>query len=982
MKRIILILLAMLLMGMGAWAQNQVSATLLDAASGEPVGYATVSLTRKGAVKPMKYMLSDAEGRVRLDGVRAGTYEFKAELLGYRAFVKEITVPGGEALGEIAMQLDREQLAAATVSDVGNPIVIKKDTIEYNASSFKTTDNDVLEDLLKKLPGVEVGDDGSITVNGETISKITIDGKTFFLDDPQLASKNIPAKVINKLKVIEKKSEQAEFTGIDDGEEEHVIDLSIKPGMMKGWFGNLMAGAGHDIPVPSGAESLQDAGDWRYQGAAFAGKFDQKSQLSFIFNGNNTNNRAFNDLAGSMMGSMRGGGSRGGYGGPGSGFQGSERGESGITTSYMAGVNGVWDLFRDKMELGGNYLFNYTDKDVESENRKLTYLDGDRSMLYKGSGLDKTTTHGHRFGIRLEHKFSENTSILFQPQFNFGGGSYVQQSDSWTRDGAAETDPLLNASNVNNTGANRNWTASGFFLLRQRLGIPGRTLTFMARYSYSDNHLAGTNRSLTSYYQSGQSDVEVNQTFTTVSDSWSLMGRLTYTEPLGNHFYIEGNYGYNYSRSHSNKETFDVLTGQQAYPYSNDVVNTSDFHTIGANFMYQRESSRFQIGASVIPTTTKNQTVRYDSTTGQYGPADPYTRTIWRWSPQAMAWWEMGENANARLFYRGTSSQPAISKLMPVPDNADPLNVSFGNANLNPYFSHTLRGDVRYNDKRTFTSFNVRFSGGFTQDPVVSLLWYGGNGAQYTLPVNGSNAGNASISGFLNAPVARSNFSISNTTRVSWSNTSSYVGTDIDMTQYETGGDYYAFMDDFLAKIHDRKGDYWQAHVTENTTNTIGLTERLRVTYRADNLELQLSGRTRMNHSWYTLNKSNTLTWNNQLRAGVNWTWDWAGMTVKSEFNYNWYNGYATAIEPEYVWDAEIQKQLFRKKVTLALKGYDILGTAKSISVTDTENYHTESRSNMLGRYVILSLTYRFGMFDRSKMRGPGGPMGGPPPMR
>ena len=260
-----------LLLGTGLFAQNRVSAVLIDESNGEPVGFATVSLTLDGAKKPSKYVLSEADGKVEISGVRAGSYTFKAELLGYLPYEKQIKVPDVKDLGEIRMKVDTQQLDAASVSAAGNPIIIKKDTIEYNASSFKTTENDVLEDLLKKLPGIEVSEDGSITHNGQTIKKITIDGKTFFLDDPQLASKNIPAKIINKLKVVDKKSDQAEFTGIDDGEEETIIDLSIKPGMMKGTFGNVMAGGGHDLP------STNKEGDWRYQGAAFVGKFTDKT---------------------------------------------------------------------------------------------------------------------------------------------------------------------------------------------------------------------------------------------------------------------------------------------------------------------------------------------------------------------------------------------------------------------------------------------------------------------------------------------------------------------------------------------------------------------------------------------------------------------------------------------------------------------------------------------------------------------------------
>ena len=190
-------------------ANGDVKVTLTDSSTGEPVGFATVYIIKQGAKDPAKYALTDAKGNAVLEKVRPGTYIFKAEMMGYKPYEKEIKVEGAMDLGTVKMDLDNTVLDAASVSATGNPIVIKKDTVEYNASSFKTTDNDMLEDLLKKLPGLEVSEDGSITANGQTITKITIDGKTFFLDDPQLASKNIPAKIIQKVKVVEKKSEQA-----------------------------------------------------------------------------------------------------------------------------------------------------------------------------------------------------------------------------------------------------------------------------------------------------------------------------------------------------------------------------------------------------------------------------------------------------------------------------------------------------------------------------------------------------------------------------------------------------------------------------------------------------------------------------------------------------------------------------------------------------------------------------------------------------
>ena len=941
-------------------AQNKVSAVLLDSSNGEPVPFATVSLMKDGAKKPEYYNLSNDYGEVVINKVRHGNYTVKAELLGYKAWTKHVKVEGDLDLGKVKMDPDKQMLDAASVSAVGNPIVIKKDTLEYNANAFKTTDNDMLEDLLKKLPGVEVSEDGSISINGETIKKITIDGKTFFLDDPQLASKNIPAKIINKLKVINKKSEQAEFTGIDDGEEEKVIDLKIKPGMMRGAFGNMMAGGGRDIPT----DNVTDP-DWRYQGAAFLGNFTKKKQLSLILNGNNTNNRGFNDLSGSMMGNMRGGG-----GGMGRG-QGGWGGGNGITTSYMAGVNGAWTLADGDMDLSSNYLFNHTGKDVTESSTKTTYVNDDYDLLSKSDGFSTTNSNGHRIGVRLDHKFSKSTSILFEPRIDFGTGNYVQKNNTETDSLANGTLTKLNTSDNAQSGSNKNVSTSGFMLFRQRLGIPGRTMTVMGRYSFSNNDLDAFNRSLTDILGTTS---EINQTIKSNQKSSSLMGRVTYTEPLGNNLYLEANYRYSWSRSSSEKNTTDNLTGAKDYVYSNEIVNINNNQEIGVNMMYQKEKSRAQLGFAALPTSTYNSTTKYVS--GEYKPME-YDDFRWNFSPRVMLWWEFSENANARMFYRGTSAQPSTKQLMPVPDNTDPLNVSFGNPQLKPYFSHSLRGDIRYNNKRNFTSFNIRFEGSYVQNPIVNATWYD-NGAAYSMPFNGPDNMNAGINGFANIPIARSNFSVSNFARVNWSKSSSYTGEGIDMSTYTAGGDYYAFMDELNNNWVN--GTWFAAHITLGTIETLSAVERLRLTYRSDNLELTAAGRTRMSKSWYTVRNSNTTTFSNQIRLTANWTWDEPGITFKTEGNYNWYNGYSTEQPSEYVLNAEIQKLLMRKKMTLALKGYDILGQAKNLAVTDASNYHSEVLNNTLGRYVILSLTYRFGTFDRSKMRGPGmrGGMGGP----
>ncbi len=978
--KIALVCIAMIF-SLSVYAQNSltVKARLADEKTGEPVGFATASLTVKGEKEPAKYVLSDSEGNVNLQKVRKGTYIFKAELMGYKPFTKEITVEKDLNLGTVNMAEDAEVLDAANVSAVGNPILVKKDTIEYNAASFKTSDNDMLEDLLKKLPGVEVNSDGSITANGETIKKITIDGKTFFLDDPQLASKNLPAKIVEKVKVVERKSEQARFTGIDDGNEETIIDLSVYKGMMNGWFGNLSAGGGHDMPDPgyygNGKTPLKDG--WRYQGAGMVGNFKEDSQISVILNANNTNNRGFNDLAGGMMQGMRGGG-----GGMGRGM-GGFGGGNGITSSWMGGLNGAFDLFDGDMELAGNYLYNGSDRYVEEESSKITYMEDGSRLINDNYGSSTNASQGHRLGVRLDHEFNEKTSILFEPQFNFGNGDYSDISRFSTSTARGADTTFTNKGFNNNFGNNTNWSTSGRFLFRQRLGKAGRTFSANVDYNFSNNEMSGLNQSLTQtdFDQDGnyENDI-VNQVFDQLSKNSSLSGRLVYTEPLAKTLFLEASYQYSWNVSKSSKYTYNGIGSttdgtqifQEGYDmenydptYSNSILNRYINQRAGLTLSWQKEKINAQIGAQINPTDT------YNETNGK-----SYDSKVINWSPEARIRYMFNDNSNLMVNYNGRSSQPSTSQLMPVPDNTNPLNISLGNPYLQPYFTHNMRANFRYTNRTTFTSINASVNGGLVQNSITNAQWYDQAGTQYSIPVNSSGNGNVNARVMVNSPIGLSNFSIMSSTNGRYNQSVSYIGTgSLSADRYydpaKAEFNYELFHKDFPDL--DKTDAF-----TRNRIQTMGITQMLRLTYRNDFVELVAGGRTNMSKSWYTMNAANQkATWNNNVSFEMNWTLPF-GMNIISDLNYNWYNGYTTQQEPEFILNAEITQLLFNKTCTLALRAYDLLNQAKNLSVTDASNYHQEVRNNTLGRYIVISFTYRFGTFGGGRRgHGPGGMRGG-----
>ena len=980
------------LVGAVSYAQTSftVSVKLADEQSGDPVGFATVSLTVKGENKAAKYVLSDSEGKAEITKVKPNTYILKAELMGYKEYQKEIKVEKDLNLGEIKMKVDTKVLDAASVSAVGNPIIVKKDTIEYNASSFKISDNDMLEDLLKKMPGIEVSSDGTVTANGETINKITIDGKTFFLDDPQLATKNLPANIVEKVKVIDRKSEQARFTGIDDGQQETIIDLSIYKGMMNGWFGNVMAGGGHDAPDKgyyTEDNTFWEDG-WRYQGAGILGNFKENSQISIIVNANNTNNRGFNDLAGGMMrGMMGGGGGMGRMGGGMMGGAGMFGSGNGITSSWMGGLNGAWDFFDDSMELSGNYLYNGSNNYVEETSSKTTFMENGSRLLNDNNGYSTNGSQGHRFGIRLDHKFSESSSLLFEPQINFGSGSFSQHSDFSTRTAMGADTTFTNSGFTDNTGNNNNWTASGRLLYRQRLGKAGRTLSAQLNYNFSNNEMTGFNQSLTRTDLNADGVYEdeiVNQRYDQLSKGSSLTGRVVYTEPLTQNLFLEANYEYAWNKNESGKDTYnsglnDILNGGLIYnpegesydaTYSSSIINRYINQRAGVSFTWQTDKINAQLGAQVNPTNTHNET-----------NGETYDEKVVNWSPAARIRYSITDNMQLTFNYDGRSSQPSTSQLMPVPDNTDPLNVSLGNPNLTSYFNHNIRAMYRFTDMRTFASMNASINGSMVQDAITNAQWYDKSGAQYSIPVNGPGTGSVNAMIMANAPIAKSGFSIMTNTNARFNHSTSYIGSGaLDTDKY-----YDAANADFNYALFNQ--DYADLSKTDdfvaNKTRTMSISEMLRVTYRTDALELVAGARTSVSKSWYTMNSVNTkATWNNNASFSVNWTLPF-GMNLISDLNYNWYYGYTTEQKPEFILNAEITQLVLNNKATIALRAYDILNQAKNLMVTDASNYHQEVRNNTLGRYVVISFTYRFGTFNNRRGGGPrgGGPRGagGPP---
>ncbi len=927
-----------------------VKVTLQDADTGGGVEFATVSLTAEGSDKAYKYALTNEVGFAEIKGVRPGKYLIKGELLGFRPYQDSIIVNNNLDLGKKKMEVDVHLLEGATVTDIGNPIVIKKDTIEHNIGMMRVTDSETLEDILKRLPGIEVSSDGTITANGKEIKKITIDGKTFFLDDPQLASKNLPAKIIEKVKVVDRKSEQAEFTGIDDGEEETIIDLSVMKGMMNGWFGNIMAGGGGDLRGKDD-DGIAIENDFRFQGAALVARFDESDHIAFIGNANNTNNRGFNDLAGNMMAGMRGGGMRGG------GMRGGMGGRNGISTSYMAGLNGS-KTFDNKSELTGNYMFNGNERVVREGTAKTTFKRDGTSLFAVDDGYNITNSYGHRVGARADWKISDQTSILFQPQFNFGNGNFEERSDFSTDNisGSGEKSKVNDGYSLS-TGENSNQSANGFLLFRQRLGRPGRTISLNVNYNFSNNQMDGINRSVTNSYKDNilADSIVVDQFYHQLSKSYGVGGRLSYTEPLGRNFYAEATYSYNYSNRNSYKTTYDDFeTGAVLnHEYTNDITNESISQRAGVNVMKQEDKYNITVGATVQPSRTMN-------VTKVGGKVTPIDQKVLNWAPNARVDLNFSDYEMLRFRYWGQSREPSMSQLQSIPDNSNPQRVTLGNPYLDPSFAHRISTMYRRTKMETFSSLMAHAVVFYNQKNIVNASWYDKKGVQYTIPMNndkGTFSSTASLT--YNSPIAKSKFSVSSSFNANYSTGVSFVGKDE------------------LLNIDNPESFLNVNNFEENKYQNLSLSENLRFVYRDQIVEIAVGADVRYSQAWYTVASRNVNpTWTNNVNANVianipnivNFATD-----CRYTFYYGFEEGYN---EPTIVWNAELSRQILKNQVTISVKCYDILNQSRNTFRTTTDNYVQDTRNNTLGRYLIVSLTYRFGTFGDQRL---GGRMGGGP---
>ncbi|MFA5650059.1 MAG: outer membrane beta-barrel protein [Proteiniphilum sp.] len=884
-----------------AQANRSVSGKLVDQLTGEPVPQANIRVLQQSDSTFVTGKASENDGTFSIP-IRNGNYIVHVSFIGYHDVYQDVEVNSSTPLarlGDVEMIQDNILLSEAVVTAKAPEIAVRGDTLEYNADSYNVTESAVVEDLLKKMPGVEVDSEGRITVNGKQITKILVDGEEFFSDDPKVASKNLPAKMVDKLQVLERRTEMAQMTGFDDGEEENVINLTVRPGMKEGFFGNAFAGYGSKD---------------RYEGNAMLNYMRDKDQYTFIGGINNTNNAGFSDLASSMFSGMGGRGRRGGGFGA----------RDGIATSANAGGN-FSKQFTPTFKLGGNVRYGYTDSEVLSDVFTQNLLSAGNTLEQENNSVNNRSQN-FNLDLRMEWEPDSATRIIFRPEFSYYDNNRAEIGNYFT---ASE----LTGDTINHGESDYFSEGSGkeveFRLDASReLGKAGRILSVQLAAETGDSDNNGSSLSST-FYNGTRPDDLIDQRFTNISTNQSWRGYVSYVEPLGRDNFIQLAYQYRQNLSESDRDTrsrdengdYTVLDSLYSKRLENDFVRQE----VELNFRSVRENYDYMLGVSMQPSTSRSKThigseMIYDG-----------EQKVVNFAPMAQLNYRWSRTNNLRLRYFGNTDQPSIAQLSPVVDVSDPLNISYGNPDLKPSFQHRFYVRYQMSNPEKASSFNAHLNGTYLTNDIVSSTFTDiETGRKETTFRNVAGNWNANGRVMFNVPLRNIKFSVFSMSFASYNHTNGFSNNE------------------------------------QNVNKRTSLSEVLGLNYRSDLFDASIRGNVNFNNVTNSLQGQQDQQYFNyggSATTSINLPWD---LTIESDINYATNAGYTDGFEQnEWLWNASIQKQLFKQKNgTIRFKIYDILQQRSNISRSVTSNYIRDTTTNTLTSYFMVHFVYRFNIFS------------------
>ena len=929
-----LLMLLMILFSPMAFAQQSgvnVTGSVVEQGSDTPIEQATVRLLNVKDSAMVRGVVSARNGSFTLKNVKKGSYLLHITFIGYDPLYQPLQITGKKNpvnVGKLELSDGAIELGEAVVIGKAPEVTVRNDTVEYNADSYKVTEGSVLEDLLKKMPGVEVDSEGKITVNGKEVKKVMVDGKEFFSDDPKVASKNLPAKMIDKLQVLDKKSDMAQMTGFDDGEEETVINLTVKPGMKQGWFGNAYGGYGSKD---------------RYEGNAMVNRFVNNDQITFMGGANNTNNMGFSDLASTMFSGMGGGGGR--RGGFGAG--------SGITSSGNAGLNFSKEFKPDKLTLGGNTRYSHSDNDARSKSDRQNILPGDSSSYDNSEAMSRTKSDNFGVDFRLEWKPDTMTQLIFRPSFSLSHSMNDNFSDATTLDNERDT---VNTNKSNNYSESNGYNLNASIDFSRKLNNKGRVFSATLSGGNSDSYSDGMNRSDIVYFN--QTDALKNSIIDQRSrydnKGFNYRAYVSWVEPIGHNNFIQATYSISQRKQEALKNVYNqdadgiynVLDSAYSQSYRNNFIS----QRASLSFKSQRAKFNYTIGLNLDPSYSSSENFVGDTTLSKI------TRKVVNLSPMAQFNYMFDKRTNLRIMYNGRTSQPSMTQLQPVADISDPTNITIGNPDLNPRYTNNVFIRFQQFTPEKQRAFMIMANGSYIINDIVSYTSYNQETGVKTTTyknVNGNYSGNVRM--MLNTPLKNKKFSINSMTMASFANSNGYINEE------------------------------------KNTNRNLILSERGGIDFRSSYLDLGVNGNIRYNATSNSLQKENNQNTFNYGAGGYTTIYLPLDFKIESDVNWSTNSGYGDGFKQnEVLWNASASKSFLKNNQgTLRFKIYDILQQRSNISRSVTASYIQDSEYNTLGSYFMVHFIYRFSIFKggatTSDVKTPGrsgrgrGPMGPPP---
>jgi len=907
MKHLFLLVSLFLAVSSSSFAQHSIQAMVFDGKNSLPIEMGAVKLLHLPDSTFIQGCLTDLHGNFMLSKVKPGSYTIVVSMVGYLDFRQKVTMENRDIiLKSIHLKENAHLLGEVEITGTAAQMVVKGDTTEFNATAFKTAQNAVVEDLLKRLPGVEVSTDGKITVNGQAITKIRVNGKKFFNDDIEMATKNIPAEVIDKIQVLDQKSDMAQLTGFEDNDTEHIINLTFKPNRKKGTFGNITGGAGLDLD-----------GKIRYDGNIFLNTMDGDTQSTLTAGGNNANTTRSN----------RG---RGSFGN-----------NSGITTMQNMGYNDNV-VVNPNLKAGGDASFNHTLNETTNTTNKQSYLI-DSTYIKNSNSASQNENYSANLNAEIEWKPDTLNTIVFQPSIGYNR-SFTNSENSYANLTNNDSTNIGNTSNSGN-GTSLNGTL-GIIYSHKFNSKKGRTFTANLQASVSQNDNESTNYSKNRIIHSDSTTI-INQHTVNNGQGSSESVRLSYVEPLWNlKNFLEASVSFNnsYNTSDKNQYNYNGITNsydQKDTIYSNNFNNRFYSETVELNYRYITKTFNFMLGMKGNPSQT------YSTTDYVSGNDRTISNEVFNYSPTARLQYNFGRKKFLRIDYRGKTDQPNINQLQPVKNNSDPMNETIGNPALNPDFNNSLRVMFTTFNDSTFASINAFLNAQRTSNALVANSLYDTNGKQYSQTVNSAEAPysiNANV--MLSIPLIQKRLHFSTNTSGGLNQVYGYSARGLNAETMKS---------DSILPLGEL-----------SSTRRYNIGESISLTFTNDVIEIGLRGAFKYSNTLNNLNPVVAITkdWSGGGNLVLHLPYN---VSIGSDINYTTQLGYLTSAQNQLIWNASIDKTIFNNSGVVALKVMDLLHQQLNIRQTIGDNYIQYNTFNTLPTYFLLSFTNKINQFKGAK---------------